>query len=640
MWNKARKEKFALKTHPGTPTRLLSLLLCLILAVLPLLSGCGQEAGSAAEPASAASEATPAPAAAEAPPRTDRRPADPEYDKEETVYAKAAADGKVRSVTVETVLNYAGADGKVEDRSELRDIKNTEGDEEFTQGSGGLLYWEDHGEVIRYEGKSSKALPVSVTISYYLDGKPIAPEKLAGQSGHLRMRFDYENLSKTTVSGVRSGEPGEVQTCVPFLALSLVMLSDEVFSHPEATNGRLLALDDQSVFIGYALPGLRETLALKDYPLTKELEIPEYAELEADVQDFTLDFTATILSNHILEDLETEDLDDLDSFAYNLNLFTDALPSLSDGAEGLADGSQQLKTALAQYTGGVNQINDGAQALSSALSGMNDQLGGARSTVSSILSSLSGDTLPELDSVAAALDDLIGYLNGFLGQLDSLEGYPEQVRSAVRGAAEEPRAQLGGISSDVSGILAETELTAEQQSAILNAVEGRVSEAQAALSLETAVPDSTGFSGSLGSLRVSASTLRARAEALRSSPEQLRQAEELLDQMAGLFDGVNALSQSAAALAGGSASLSGNIGALNEAAGAIASGSKALSDGVGQFTDAALSQLSGLGGWELRNLVTHIRAARLADLRYDNFGGVAAGHSSTVRFIVETDAIE
>ena len=175
---------------------------------------------------------------------------------------------------------------------------------------------------------------------------------------------------------------------------------------------------------------------------------------------------------------------------------------------------------------------------------------------------------------------------------------------------------------------------------MLEAVNSRVGAAKGADSIDTAVPDGSGFSGSISSLSASASNLRAQAEALRSSPEQLQQAESMLGQIVGLCDGVNALAQSASALASGTATLNGSSAALNEALAGIAAGNKTLAEGVGQFTDAALSNLDGLGGWQLRTLVTQFRAMRLADQGYDNFGGVAPGRSSTVRFIIETAPIE
>ena len=96
-------------------------------------------------------------------------------DKEETVYAKADASGKVYDVSVETVLKNPdpGRKKQIEDYSVLKNIRNTEGDEEFTQ-DGSRLLWENHGEDIRYKGSTDRQLPVRVSIKYYLDGKEVA----------------------------------------------------------------------------------------------------------------------------------------------------------------------------------------------------------------------------------------------------------------------------------------------------------------------------------------------------------------------------------------------------------------------------------------------------------------------------------
>ena len=256
--------------------------------------------------------ATPKPAPAEAHSGTEAQEEKTDKDKEETVYIKAGADGKAREVTVETVLRCCGTDGTIVDRTRLTDIKNTEGDEDFRQGRNGSLTWEDHGEDIHYEGKSRDPLPVGVKIRYTLNGRPIRPEDLAGKSGHLKIRFDYENRTQETREvSIYGGEAKSIRTMVPFLAVSFAMLPKEVFSHVECKNGRLLSLGEQNAFLGFALPGLPDALTLSDNKLTEKLDIPTYAELEADVTDFEMDFTATVFSNGLLEDLEQKDLNDL-----------------------------------------------------------------------------------------------------------------------------------------------------------------------------------------------------------------------------------------------------------------------------------------------------------------------------------------
>ena len=47
---------------------------------------------------------------------------------------------------------------------------------------------------------------------------------------------------------------------------------------------------------------------MKDYEATEDVDIPEYVELTADVTDFSLNFTATIISNGMFGDMDTDDL--------------------------------------------------------------------------------------------------------------------------------------------------------------------------------------------------------------------------------------------------------------------------------------------------------------------------------------------
>lgn len=604
-----------------------------LLAAALLLSACGQAAPAVTAPAPAA------PAAVSAAPEPVKAPAkDGEAetkDKEETVYAKADASGKVRSVTVEAILNYSGEGGIIRDKSQLRDIRNTQGDEEFESAAGGVLRWEDHGEPIRYEGKSGKDLPIRVKLSYFLDGKPITPEKLAGKSGRLRLRFDYENLSRERVTLRQDGRETERETCIPFLAVSVVMLPEEVFSHTKANEGRLVRLGEQSVFVGYALPGLAENLELAGYKLTEELELPDYAELEADVENFSLDFTATIVTNGLLTELEEDDLQKLDDLSGDTQELIDAIAALSKGSGSLSSGAEKFQKALEEYTQGVQGLDEGAQALSQGLAQFNAQFQTAREALKALLASLSGSTVPDPSTVTEALDALLSYLDALQGQVDSLRAYPAQVSAAVSGA----RGSLGGLSGQVSQVLSGSALSAEEQQQILAAVNGSVQGAQSALDAIENVPSSD-FSAVTDQLSASLQSLRSQVTALRASPEQLASLDELIAQLSQILDALDEMAQGAAALAEGSAALREGGDALAEAGKGLADGSKALSRGLGAFSDASIPELRDLGGAKLRELVGALRAMRQADLRYDNFSGIDEGRSGSVRFIIETDAIE
>ncbi len=223
-----------------------------------------------------------------------------DWDKKETVHVTAAPTGKAKEVEVEVILRRDGV-AAIRDKSNLTDIRNTEGDEEYTKLSDGTLSWDNQGEDIHYKGNAApETLPMQITVTYTLDGTEIAPENLAGKSGHLTMRFDYKNRLARTVEVDKKS----YTVPVPLMAMTLVPLDEDVFANVKVTNGKLLSMDDSSLAFGMVLPGFGETLDLKSLSYTEDVDIPEYFEISADVTDFTLDFTATMVSPGLLDDLD------------------------------------------------------------------------------------------------------------------------------------------------------------------------------------------------------------------------------------------------------------------------------------------------------------------------------------------------
>ena len=175
-------------------------------------------------------------------------------DKSETVYAKANADGTVTETTVEAVLK-ARDGATIPDVAALRDIINKEGDEEYTTGADNALTWQNSGSAITYEGKSDAALPVTTRVTYYLNGVETAPDDLAGQSGRVRIHFDYTNHTRETVTV----DGQEYTVSVPFTAITAVILDGDKFSNVEADNGKVMELDGQTAVLGTAMPGLADS---------------------------------------------------------------------------------------------------------------------------------------------------------------------------------------------------------------------------------------------------------------------------------------------------------------------------------------------------------------------------------------------
>lgn len=414
-------------------------------------------------------------------------------EKEETVYVQADAAGRPTKKTVEVVLKKIRGEDPIEDCSNLRDIKNTEGDEEFSEAGEGRYLWENHGEEIRYKGESDQPLPVDVKITYYLEGTEVTPAEIAGKTGAVRIRFDYDN-----------------HTDVPFMVLSSAILSGDVFSDIEVTNGRILDLGDQKAVIGFAFPGLMDSLQLANYEPTEELDLPEYVEIEARAVDFALDFTATVVSTGLFDELEDEDLKDLEDMADDMDELTDASSELADAAGELADGGATFGEYLDQYFGGLSKISEGSSALDEGLTLLGQNIGKLTKGASQLekglgqmeqslgqidLSSLSSEESKEasaqaqeaLQTLAQAGGDLAGQLEGISASVEglqslfeTLQSYVEKTESLKTAVDENPAPDLTGQAEDLAQSLedaAKEQAREQAQEAAQNAAEDAVQEA-------------------------------------------------------------------------------------------------------------------------------------------------------------------
>ena len=218
--------------------------------------------------------------------------------KEETVTVEADASGTPLKTTVNTTLSGIQGNQVIEDTTDLKDLNVLYGEEQFEEKSG-KVYFENRGQSISYTGTSDKSLPISVRISYFLDGKQLDATEMAGKKGHVRIRFDYTNTS--SYEGIH----------VPFLCVSALMLAD-TFSNVSVTSGKVIDQDGSTIVVGYAIPCLAEDIQLNKHE-NLDFSIPEYVEVEADTSAFELDFTETFITKGLFSEIDQNNMQDLHS---------------------------------------------------------------------------------------------------------------------------------------------------------------------------------------------------------------------------------------------------------------------------------------------------------------------------------------
>lgn len=289
-----------------------------------------------------------------------------EAGKEETVYVVANADGSAKNVIVSEWLKNKDGSASIEDVSDLKDIENVKGDETFTQ-NGDKITWQAQGKDIYYQGTTDRDLPVTEKVTYFMDGKELSPEEMAGKSGKATIRFDYTNHEKTTQ--VIDGEEHEVY--VPFTVMTGMILPED-YSNVEVTNGKVISDGDKKVVVGLAMPGLKESLGIEEGDLDKDLEIPEYVEVTADVENFSLEMSMSVIMNDLVSEASLADSFDLSSLDEDLDTLTDASEQLLDGTKELSEGLGTLKDSMKEFASGVGTLKDGITSYTNGASQLND----------------------------------------------------------------------------------------------------------------------------------------------------------------------------------------------------------------------------------------------------------------------------
>lgn len=382
---------------------------------------------------------------------------DNDADKDESVYLISDANGNVNKTIVVDHLKNKDKKDTLEDASNLSDIENVKGKEKFTQ-SGDKLTWQAGGKDIYYQGTATEEPPVTQKVTYYLDGKEISPEDLAGKSGKVKIRFDYTNTTSYTET-----VNGEKQTVsVPFAAITGLVLGDG-FENIEVTNGKAEVSDSSSVVLGYALPGLKDSLGIKDKDLDGDVNIPEYMEMTADVENFSMPAAMTFVvnaSDYVSTDgIDTSDLDDM------INDLKDASTQLQDGsktlAEGtdtLSDGLSTLQSKLGTFASGVGTLQSGLKTYTdgvSTLSGGLNTLGNSTGALVSGADKLNSGADQLASGSATLKDGLKSYTDGastLAAGVGNLDAGMDTLKSGTDTLSQSAPSLVSGVNSLSDGI--------------------------------------------------------------------------------------------------------------------------------------------------------------------------------------------
>lgn len=217
----------------------------------------------------------------------------PKASKSETVFVSTDNSGAVINIAATDWIHTDKTQVRVTDVSELSDITNVKTNQ-LPAKEGDKLVWNMDTTDVYYSGITDKEPPVKFTISYFLDGKEMTAEEIAGKSGHAEIKINVENNCFNEVE--INGEKRKIY--LPVLAAGGTILQESEFSLINAEGGFSIGDGTKQITVIAGAPGLSESLGMKKEDI-KELtgvELTDEFVISADTTCFeTTDFYFAVI---------------------------------------------------------------------------------------------------------------------------------------------------------------------------------------------------------------------------------------------------------------------------------------------------------------------------------------------------------
>lgn len=500
--------------------------------------------------------------------------------KTETVYAVLNGDGSLSDIVVSGWLHNDSGIKNLKEKLNLTDVKNVKTDE-VPEDNNGEYTWNSDSNDIYYQGNSTEQLPVTMQITYELDGQQLSQEELKGKSGHLKINIHLTNVNSETKT-----INGKNVIIHPFyVAGGMLSLNNDHYSNTTCDQGKIVTDGSKQMLVFAAVPGLKDTLESADLSkVSDQLSIGDDINIECDVTDCDeLNLMMGMSNEEDISDILDEG-DSIEELTNGITKLMDADDQLVDGSQKLADGTQQLitesepltsssgsirtlsngaltlnsgalrlKAALAQYTDGVGQLNDGVNALYAIPDGANQislgmttpteegkpesSLTGGAAALTAGLQNMKqqvddGLSSKNVTAMMTQLDTAISTLNGLKETL----GRDADTLNGLKGTLSTATEKLTGLKTVMTTFV---KSSADSLQASINAIDTSIASIDSALAI---IPDDEANAATKSDLNASREELQKQRDALAAQaqalsgnsaglPEQLQQAAKSLSDM-------------------------------------------------------------------------------------------------------------
>lgn len=620
------------------------------------------------------------------------------YTKDETVYSKLDASGSNYKTIVSTHIENTENEELIKDLSDLLNVKNTSGDETFTQ-DGSTFTWNANKNDIYYQGESQKDLPIECKVKYELDGKELSANEIAGKSGKVKITLQYTNKEERTVTV--NGK--KVKMYVPFVVVAGTIVKNENNQNITISNGKVINDGTKTTVIGMAMPGLQESLGVS----ADEVEIPSNIEITMDATDFETNGIFSYVTPKVLEEEDINAFDKLDEIYAQVNTLQSSMNQIQEGANTLKDGaetysekSQEFNNAMNQVSEGVSSVNSNYSQIDTGITTINqgstslkngaEQLNAGIGELSSQLTSMpdsiealyagSTQVLNGLNDTQANGKTTPGLVTGLNTIVESLQTSNEGLNTALESLSATSQGTIDALTANnktlkaVQQALGATEEAKAANKTMIENLEKQIKANETIIakynqykvgadtqkqelakkvssskeSLTTVTKGMTTLRNAMTQVNAGLGQLNTASKKLPDALNQLSAgSKSLVSGTKTLSAGANKLSKGSTALKSGIQTLDTSTQQLTTANGQLTEGAKTLSDGattlaegIQTFNEQGIKKICNYINGDLRDIAE--RTEKLTELskEYNNFTMLNDGDEGEVKFIMIIDAVK
>lgn len=302
--------------------------------------------------------------------------------KEEVIYIMSDAGGSVNGVYA---VNIFGK-GDVTDYGDYTDVKLLNTNDTVTVDGDKITFSTDSEKAYCQGTLTYAEIPWNISIKYFLDGKELTPEEIAGKSGSLEIKFKIEKNNKCRTDFYDS------------FALQAAFTLDTKICSDIKADGATIANIGSSKQISYTvLPGKGIDTSITAN--VKHFEMPA-----ASINGVKMNLDIEIDDSEITDKV-TELHDGIEIIDDGANQLFDGSGELKDGGSSLKSGSSTLSDGVQSLDSGITKLSNGIINLQSGLNALNAQSDNLTSGSSQVKSALS-EIQSSLNAVSTDTDNL------------------------------------------------------------------------------------------------------------------------------------------------------------------------------------------------------------------------------------------